>query len=87
MNFIVFSDFDGTITTTDILDNIISKYYSYQKYLEMEQSLILGNISYEQYLYDMFDNITFDLNEIPINIVDNTFHNFYNWITFNSIPF
>lgn len=85
--FIIYSDFDGTITTSDMLDNIITKIYSYDKYKEMENKLLSGNLIYEQYLFDMFDGIKYKLSDIPNNLIDNTFYNFYNWLSENNIEF
>ena len=85
--FIIYSDFDGTITTSDMLDNIITKIYSYDKYKEMENKLLSGNLIYEQYLFDMFDGIKYKLSDIPNNSIDNTFYNFYNWLSENNIEF
>ena len=85
--FIIYSDFDGTITKSDILDGIITDVYSYDKYKEVENKLLSGNLDYEQYLFDMFDGIKYNLSNIPKNLVDEHFYNFYNWILQNNIEF
>lgn len=87
INFTIFSDFDGTITTFDVLDLIIEKIYSRDTYIQMESNLINGTLGYEQYLYDMFENVNYDYTQINKNIVDCTFSDFYSWVKENSINF
>lgn len=86
-NFIVFSDFDGTITKHDILDEIIIKYSSYEKYKKAENKLLSGELIYEKYLVDMFDGINFDLKNISTELIDEYFQDFYQWIITNNIDF
>jgi 2-hydroxy-3-keto-5-methylthiopentenyl-1-phosphate phosphatase len=38
--FIIYSDFDGTITTHDAFDKIIVEVYSYATYKKLEQLMI-----------------------------------------------
>jgi 2,3-diketo-5-methylthio-1-phosphopentane phosphatase len=83
----IFSDFDGTITNSDVLDLMIENLYSRDKYLEMESKLINGTVGYEKYLYDMFSGITYDYEKINPNIVDDTFKDFYLWVVQNKIDF
>jgi 2,3-diketo-5-methylthio-1-phosphopentane phosphatase len=83
----IFSDFDGTITNSDVLDLMIENLYSRDKYLEMESKLINGTLGYEKYLYDMFSGITYDYEKINPNIVDDTFKDFYLWVVQNKIDF
>jgi 2-hydroxy-3-keto-5-methylthiopentenyl-1-phosphate phosphatase len=85
--FIIFSDFDGTITKSDILDGVITDVYSYDKYKEMENKLLTGNLSYEKYLFDMFDNIDYSLTNISSELVDEHFYTFYNWTLEHNIEF
>lgn len=85
--FIIFSDFDGTITISDVLDGIITDAYSWNIYKEVENKLLIGELAYEQYLFDMFDNIEYNLNNIPTNLVDEYFYNFYNWVVETNIDF
>ena len=85
--FIIFSDFDGTITKNDILDGIITDIYSFDKYKEVENKLLSGNLNYEQYLFDMFDGIDYNLSRIPTNLIDEYFYNFYDWVLENNIEF
>lgn len=85
--FIIYSDFDGTITKSDILDGIITDYYSYDKYKEVENKLLSGNLNYEQYLFDMFNNIKYNLAKIPSNLIDEQFYIFYDWILKNNVEF
>jgi 2,3-diketo-5-methylthio-1-phosphopentane phosphatase len=86
-NILVFSDFDGTISKQDILDNIITQLYSFDKYKEVEKKLLSNEISYEKYLFDMFNNINYDLNNLPIDIIDDKFIHFYKWINEKNIDF
>ena len=83
----IFSDFDGTITNSDVLDLMIENLYSRDKYLEMESKLINGTVGYEKYLYDMFSGITYEYEKINPNIVDDTFKDFYLWVVQNKIDF
>jgi len=76
MNSCIFSDFDGTITSQDGLDNIICKLYSYDVYKKYENMLLENTISYEKYLYDLFDGKNI-LKDIDKNIIDPTFKLFY----------
>lgn len=86
-NFIIFSDFDGTITNCDVLDRIITEIYSYEKYKEVENLLLTGNIDYEKYLFDMFDSIEYNLENLPKNLIDKHFNDFYIWTIKNEIQF
>jgi len=85
--FIIYSDFDGTITKSDILDGIITDVFSYDKYKQVENELLSGNLNYEQYLFDMFDGIKYNLSDIPDNLVDEHFKNFYDWVSERNIEF
>lgn len=84
---IIYSDFDGTITKNDILDNIIIEKFSYDIFKNLENKLISGDLEYEKYLFDVFDNIEFDLTNISHNQVDEYFYYFYNWVKSNDIEF
>ena len=85
MNFIIYSDFDGTITTIDSFDKIITEVYSYETYKETENLLLENKITYETYL-NMFNGITYDITSL-INDVDINFQEFYTWIQTNNIEF
>jgi 2-hydroxy-3-keto-5-methylthiopentenyl-1-phosphate phosphatase len=54
--FIIYSDFDGTITTHDAFDKIIVEVYSYATYKKLEQLMIENKLSAETYL-EMFNGI------------------------------
>ena len=84
---IIYSDFDNTISNYDILDKIITDKYSYAKYKEAENLLLLNKMKYENYLFDFFQGIEYDLNDISNNAVDSTFNAFYNWTLDNKIDF
>jgi HAD superfamily phosphoserine phosphatase-like hydrolase len=84
---IIYSDFDNTISNYDILDKIITDKYSYEKYKEAENLLLLNEMKYENYLFDFFQGIEYDLNDISNNAVDSTFNAFYNWTLENKIDF
>ena len=85
--FIIYSDFDNTITNYDILDKIIEEKYSYDKYKEVENLLLINEMKYENYLLDLFQGIEYDLNDILSDAVDDTFNIFYNWTKENNIDF
>lgn len=85
--FIIYSDFDGTISKSDILDKIITDVYSFETYKEMENKLLTGNLEYETYLFNMFNNIYYDLSNLPNDLIDEYFLEFYNWICKNNIEF
>jgi HAD superfamily phosphoserine phosphatase-like hydrolase len=85
--FIIYSDFDNTITNYDILDKIIEEKYSYDKYKEVENLLLLNEMNYENYLLDLFQGIEYDLHDISKYAVDSTFNTFYNWTKTNNIDF
>jgi len=85
--FIIFSDFDNTITNHDILDKVITDIYSWDKYKEVESLLLSDKLKYEQYLHDMFDGIEYKLTNIPRDIVDSTFADFYLWVKASNIDF
>ena len=84
---IIFSDFDGTITNSDVLDGIITDIYSWEKYKEVETKLLTGELKYEQYLFDMFNNIEYNITNIPTNLVDVKFITFYKWVIESNINF
>ena len=69
------------------MDGIITDVYSWNIYKEVENKLLTGELAYEQYLFDMFDNIEYNLNNIPTNLVDEYFYNFYNLIIETNIDF
>ena len=85
--FIIYSDFDNTITNYDILDKIIEEKYSYDKYKEVENLLLINEMKYENYLLGLFQGIEYDLNDILSDAVDDTFNIFYNWTKDNNIDF
>ena len=85
--FIIFSDFDGTITNTDILDMIITNVYSYEKYKVAELNLLNGKLKYENYLFDMFSNIQYDISNISDKYIDENFNEFYKYISDCGIEF
>jgi len=78
MKFVVFSDFDGTIAQVDTLDTIITDVYSYEAYKSAEASLLNGSITFETYLFSMFQGIQYDIDRLA-NCVDPTFESFYLW--------
>ena len=84
---IIFSDFDGTITNSDVLDGIITDIYSWEKYKEVETKLLTGELKYEQYLFDMFNNIEYNITNIPNNLIDEKFNIFYKWVVESNIDF
>ena len=85
--YIIYSDFDNTITRYDILDKIIEEKYSYEKYKEVENLLLIGEKKYENYLLDLFEGIEYDLNNLSYNAVDSEFNSFYNWTKEHNIDF
>lgn len=85
--YIIYSDFDNTITKYDILDKIIEEKFSYEKYKHVENLLLVGEMKYESYLLDLFEGIEYDLNNISGNVVDNNFSSFYNWTKEQNIDF
>lgn len=85
--FIIYSDFDNTITNYDILDKIIEEKYSYGKYKEIEELLLKNEMKYENYLLDLFQGIEYDLHSISKDAIDPTFHSFYTWTKTQNIDF
>ena len=81
MNLCIFSDFDGTITHGDELDRIISQIYSYDIYKKYENMLLDNSITYEKYLFDLFQGKNI-LNYINRDSIDPTFQEFYNTIKY-----
>ncbi len=86
-NIIIFSDFDGTITTTDTLDYIITDVYSFEVYKEIENKLFMKEITYEMYLHTMFENLKYDIRKLNYELVDKNFEDFYNFIKSENIDF
>ena len=84
-NFIIYSDFDGTITTYDAFDKIIKEVYSYATYKKLERLTVEQKLSSETYL-EMFNGIKYDITPLA-NDLDNTFKEFYEWIQKNNIEF
>jgi len=84
-NLIIYSDFDGTITTYDAFDKIITNVYSYATYKKLEQLTLENKLPYELYL-EMFNGITYDIPSLTSEL-DPTFQEFYTWIQTNSIEF
>ena len=82
---IIYSDFDNTITNFDILDKIITDIYSYETYKKMEQLLLLDELKYETYLFNMFEGIEYNFDNITNNAVDQYFMD--NWVQKNNIQF
>jgi HAD superfamily phosphoserine phosphatase-like hydrolase len=85
MNIIIYSDFDGTITTYDAFDKIIEDVYSYATYKKLERLTIENKLPYELYL-EMFNGIQYDITPLA-DEVDSTFKEFYEWIQTNHIEF
>jgi 2,3-diketo-5-methylthio-1-phosphopentane phosphatase len=84
-NFIIYSDFDGTITTYDAFDKIIEQVYSRATYKKLERLTIENKLSSETYL-EMFNGIHYDI--VPLaNDVDETFKEFYDWVKKQNIEF
>ena len=85
VNFIIYSDFDGTITKYDTLDKIVTDVYSYSTYKQLENALLSNQITFENYL-SKFNGIKYDIHNLTDSI-DETFKSFYEWIQFNHIDF
>ena len=83
--FIIYSDFDGTITTYDAFDKIIQEVYSYATYKKLERLLVEHNLPSETYL-EMFNGIHYDITPLADD-VDKTFKEFYEWIQKNGLEF
>ena len=83
--FIIYSDFDGTISKYDTLDKIVTDVYSYDTYKNFETKLLANEISFEDYL-SVFNTIQYDINNLS-DAVDETFKEFYEWIQTNHIEF
>jgi len=82
---IIYSDFDGTITTYDAFDKIIEKVYSYATYKKLERLTLEQKVTAETYL-EMFNGIQYDITPLADD-VDNTFKDFYEWIQKQHIEF
>ena len=85
VNFIIYSDFDGTISNYDTLDKILTDVYSYSTYKQLENTLLSNTITYEHYL-SQFNNIHYDIHSLS-NMIDETFKEFYEWVQTNHIDF
>ena len=86
-NYVIYSDFDNTITQYDLLDRIITEVYSFETYKEAERQLLRGELAFEDYLIQFFDGIEYDLAQIPAAAVDPTFRAFYEWTQTQNIDF
>lgn len=87
MDIIIYSDFDGTISKNDILDQIIIDIYSYDTYKNLENKLLTNDIQYEEYLCNTFNDITFDITTLSRDVIDDKFNIFYEWIMEKNINF
>jgi 2,3-diketo-5-methylthio-1-phosphopentane phosphatase len=85
--FIIYSDFDNTITKYDILDKIIEEKFSYEKDKEVENLLLINEMKYENYLLDFFEGIEYDLHNLSQSVIDTEFHSFYKWTKQHNIDF
>ena len=85
MPLVIFSDFDGTITTQDAFDKIIAEVYSYNTYKKVEQLQLENKITNENYL-EFFNGITYDIKPLA-NDVEPSFQSFYRWIKKQGIEF
>ena len=85
VKFIIYSDFDGTITNYDTLDKIITDVYSYTTYKTLEHALLTNDMTFERYL-STFNGIKYDIHKLT-DSVDATFKTFYAWIQSNHIDF
>ena len=85
MKFIIYSDFDGTISKYDTLDKIVTDVYSYDTYKKFENDLLSNNITFENYL-STFNGFNYNINKLS-DSVDETFKEFYEWIQTNHIEF
>ena len=83
--FVIYSDFDGTITNYDAFDKIIEEVYSYTTYKKLEQLTVEQKLPYEIYL-EMFNGIEYDIAPLA-NDLDKTFEEFYNWVKQQNIEF
>jgi len=85
VKFIIYSDFDGTISKYDTLDKIITDVYSYDTYKQFETALLSNEIFFEDYL-SLFNGINYDIHNLT-DLADETFKEFYEWIQTNNIEF
>lgn len=90
---IIFSDFDGTISKTDLNDIIVKQYYGVEKQLEFEDDLKNNKIEHNIQLKEIFDNIPYDFNQViniindnlDNNVIDEYFKTFYEKCKLNNI--
>jgi 2-hydroxy-3-keto-5-methylthiopentenyl-1-phosphate phosphatase len=95
MNYIVFCDFDGTISNFDLIDVIVEKYIGTEYLIEMNKKLSLISAEHNEYLKNTFNNINASFDEIVNllnnygnhNVIDENFHMFYEWCLNNKIQF
>ena len=93
MDFIVFCDFDGTITTTDLIDILVLNKYDQQIISEYDNKIMNNEIDHDDVLKKLFDNISISFND-AINIInektnkkviDEYFMDFYYYCQDNNI--
>jgi 2-hydroxy-3-keto-5-methylthiopentenyl-1-phosphate phosphatase len=79
--FIVFVDFDGTITTRDTNEAILIQFTDGERWKVIEEEWVRGNISSQEHFRQHFDLIETDLDSLVSYVynegpIDPTFHDF-----------
>lgn len=66
---IIFSDFDGTISSADMIDTILDDYYGIELRLNNEKEILQGKLE-NNYFHELVKNIPYDINKF-LDILDN----------------
>lgn len=85
---LVFCDFDGTITTHDLIDSIIQVHYSKPYQQQLENELINNKCEHDEQLRNILNDMGYSINDILHKLskifvdsnhpIDTTFIDFYN---------
>lgn len=92
-DYIIFSDFDGTITNNDLLDIVVDHYFGEEKRKGVDQKVLNGELEHDKSLELIFADVKCDLDNAydlidkksNNSVIDQHFKPFYQYCIDNRI--